>query len=131
MAEAQTTRPPTVRELLARQAVKEISRGSLLEAPQPTALRSPLAREVPTMETGWQEPTAMDMEAQKEPTVPSSGMAMDEPVIPIDMECQVTTMEVTVAQETVALVTEEEEPAGLPPIGNQDYQEPMGELCND
>ena len=41
VAEAQTTRPPTVRELLARQAAKEIPGGSLLEAPQPTALRSP------------------------------------------------------------------------------------------
>ena len=60
VAEAQTTRPPTVRELLARQAVKEIPRGSFLEVPQPTALRSPLAREVSTMETGGQGPTAMD-----------------------------------------------------------------------
>ena len=51
VAEAQRTRPPTVRELLARQAAKEIPGGSLLEVPQPTALRSPLAREVSTMET--------------------------------------------------------------------------------
>ena len=41
VAEARTTRPLTVREILARQAVKEIPKGSLLEAPQPTALRSP------------------------------------------------------------------------------------------
>ena len=108
------TRPPTVRELLARQAVKEIPGGSLLEAPQPTALRSPLVREVSTMETGGQEPTAMDVEAQKEPTVPSSGMATDEPVIPTDLECQVRTMKVTVAQEMVTLVMEEEEPMGPP-----------------
>ena len=65
VAEAQTTRPLTVRELLARQAAKEIPEGSLLEVPQPTALRSPPAREVSTMETGGQEPTAMDAEAQK------------------------------------------------------------------
>ena len=77
-----------------------------------TALRSPSAREVSTTETGGQEPTAMDAEAQKEPTVPSSGMAMDEPVIPIDLECQVRTTEVTVAQEMVAPVREEEEPVG-------------------
>ena len=48
--------------------------------------------------------------------VPSSGTATDEPVIPINLECQVRTMEVTVAQETVALVMEEEEPTGPPPI---------------
>ena len=116
MAEARTTRPPTVRELLARQAAKEIPEGSLLEVPQPTALRSPPAREVSTMETGGQESTAMDTEAQKEPTVPSSRMAMDEPMIPIDLECQVRIMEVAVVQETVALVMEEKEPVGLPPI---------------
>ena len=116
MTEARTTRPPTVRELLARQAAKEIPEGSLLEVPQPTALRSPLAREVSTTETGGQEPSAMDAEAQKEPTVPSSGTAMDEPVIPTDLERQVRTTEVTVVQEMVALVTEEEEPAGPPPI---------------
>ena len=116
MAEAQTTRPPTVRELLARQAAKEIPRGSLLEVPQPTALRSPPAREVSTIETGGQEPTSMDTETQKEPMVPSSGMATDEPMIPINLECQVRTTEVTVVQETVVLVTEEEEPTGPPPI---------------
>ena len=52
VAEAWMTRPLTVRETLARQAVKEIPKGSLLEAPQPTALRSPPVREVSTMETG-------------------------------------------------------------------------------
>ena len=112
VAEARTTRPPTVRELLARQAAKEIPGGSLLEVPQPTALRSPLARKVSTMETGGQEPAAMDTEAQKEPTVPSSRMATDEPVIPTDLERQVRTTEVTVAQEMVAPVMEEEEPTG-------------------
>ena len=114
MAEARTTRPLTVRELLARQAVTEIPRGSLLEVPQPTALRSPLAREVPTTETGGQEPTTMDAEAQKEPKVPSSGTATDQPMIPI--EHQVRTTEVTVAQEMVTPVMEEEEPTGPPPI---------------
>ena len=68
VAEAWKTRSPTVRKLLARQAVKEIPGGSLLEAPQPTALRSPLVREVPPMETGGKEPIAMDAEALKEPT---------------------------------------------------------------
>ena len=58
----------------------------------------------------------MDAEAQEEPTVPSSGMAADEPVIPTNLECQVRTMEVTVVQETVTPVTEEEEPTGPPPI---------------
>ena len=70
IAEARTTRSLTVRELLARQRVKEIPRGSLLEVPQPTALRSPPAREVPSMETGGQEPIAMDAEAQKDQRCP-------------------------------------------------------------
>ena len=126
MAEARTTRPLIVRELLARQAVKEIPRGSLLEAPQPTALRSPLAREVSTTETGGQEPTAMDVEAQKEPMVPSSRMVTDEPVITIDLECQVKTTQVTVAQETVAPVMEEEEPVGLPPIETRTIETQWG-----
>ena len=126
VAEARTTRPLTVRKLLARQAAKEIPRGSLLEVPQPTALRSPPAREVSTTETGGQEPTTMDAEAQKEPMVPSSGTATDEPVIPIDLECQVRTMEVTVAQETVAPVMEEEEPMGLPPIETRTIETQRG-----
>ena len=120
------TRPPTVRELLARQAVKEIPRGSLLEVPQPTALRSPPAREVPTTETGGQEPIAMDTEMQKEPMVPSSGTATDEPMIPTDLECQVRTTELTVAQETVALVMEEEEPMGPPPIETRTVETQRG-----
>ena len=126
VAEARMTRSPTVRELLARQAAKEIHGGSLLEVPQPTALRSPPAREVPTTETGGQEPIAMDSEAQKEPTVPSSRTATDEPVIPTDLECQVRTMEVTVVQETVALVMEEEEPTGLPPIKTRTIETQRG-----
>ena len=126
VAEAWTTRPPTVREILTRQAVKEIPEGSLLEAPQPTALRSPPVREVSTMETGGQEPTAMDVEAQKESMVPSSGMATDEPVIPTDLEHQVRTTEVTVAQERVTLVTEEEEPMGLPPIETRTIETQWG-----
>ena len=120
------TRPPTVRELLARQAAKEIPRGSLLEAPQPTALGSPLAREVSTTETGGQEPIAMDMEAQKEPMVPSSGTATDEPMISTDLEHQVRTTEVTVAQETVTPVMEEEEPMGLPPIETRTIETQRG-----
>ena len=126
MAKAWTTRPPTIRELLARQAVKEIPRGSLLEAPQPTALRSPPAREVSPMEAGGQEPIAMDAEVPKERTVPSSGTATDEPVIPTDLECQVRTTEVTVAQETVAPVMEEEEPTGPPPIETRTIETQRG-----
>ena len=66
------TKPPTVRELLARQAAGETPEEPTPEAPQPTALRSPLAREVSTMETGEQEPITMDAEMQEELTVPSS-----------------------------------------------------------
>ena len=62
MAEVQTTKPPTVRELLARQAVGETPKEPTPGAPQPTALRSPPAREVSTMETGEQEPITMDTE---------------------------------------------------------------------
>ena len=58
----------------------------------------------------------MDAEAQEEPTVPSSGAVTNEPMIPTNLECQVETTEVTVAQETVTLVMEEEEPMGPPPI---------------
>ena len=58
----------------------------------------------------------MDVEAQRESTVPSSGMATDEPVIPTDLECRFRTTEVTVVQETVTPVMEKEEPTGLPPI---------------
>ena len=131
VAEAQTTKPPTVRELLARQAVRDIPRGPTLEMPQPTALRSPPVREVSTMETGGQEPTVMDAEAQEEPTVPSSGTVADEPIIPTDLECQVRTMEVTVVQETVTSVTEEEEPMGPPPIETRTVETQGGELCNN
>ena len=116
MAEAQMTKPPTVRELLARQAAAETPKVPTPEAPQPTALRSPLAREVSAMETGEQEPIAMDAEMQEEPTVPSSGAVADEPMIPTDLEHQVKTMEVTVTQEMVTPVMEEEEPVGLPSI---------------
>ena len=78
------------------------------------------------METGGQEPTAMDAKAQKEPTVPSSRTATDEPVIPIDLECQVKTTEVTVAQETVALVMEEEERVGPTPIETRTIETQWG-----
>ena len=116
MAEAQTTKSPTVRELLARWAAGETPEEPTPEAPQPTALRSPPAREVSTMETGGQEPIAMDVKMQEELTVPPSGAATDKPVIPTDLECQVETTEVTVTQETVTPVTEEEEPVGPPSI---------------
>ena len=68
------------------------------------------------METGEQEPIAMDVETQEELTVPSSGAVTDKPVIPTDLECQVETMEVTVTQEMVTPVMEEEEPVGPPSI---------------
>ena len=116
MAEAQMTKPPTVRELLARQAAGETPKEPTPEAPQPTALRSPPAREVSAMETGEQEPIAMDVEMQEELTVPSSGVKTDEPVIPTDLECQVKTTEVTVTQEMVTPVMEEKEPVGPPSI---------------
>ena len=48
--------------------------------------------------------------------MPSSGTVTDEPMIPTDLECQVRTTEVTVVQEMVTPVMEEEEPMGLPPI---------------
>ena len=126
MAEAQMTKPPTVRELLARQAVGETPEEPTSEVPQPTALRSPPAREVSTMETGEQEPIAMDVETQEEPTVPSSGVATDEPMIPTNLECQVETMEVTVTQETVTPVMEEEEPVGLPSIETRTVETQRG-----
>ena len=110
VAEVQTTKPPTVRELLARQAAGETPKEPTPEAPQPTALRSPPAREVSTMETGEQQSITMDVEMQEEPMVPSSGATTDEPMIPTDLECQVKTT------ETVTPVMEEEEPVGLPSI---------------
>ena len=118
--------PPTVRELLARQAVGETPKEPTLEVPQPTALRSPLAREVSTMETGEQEPIAMDVEMQEEPMVPSSGAMTDEPMISTDLERQVETMEVTVTQETVTLVTEEEEPVRPPSIETRTVETQRG-----
>ena len=83
-------------------------------------------REVPPMETGGQEPIAMDAEVQKEPMVPSSRTATDEPVIPTNLECQVRTTEVTVAQEMLAPVMEEEEPMGLPPIETRTIETQRG-----
>ena len=111
VAEVQMTKPPAVRELLARQAVGETPKEPTPEAPQPTALRSPLAREVSAMETGKQEPIAMDHgNTGGTDMVPSSGATTDEPVIPTDLECQVKTT------ETVIPVMEEEEPVGPPSI---------------
>ena len=78
------------------------------------------------METGGQEPTAMDVDAQKEPTVPSSRTVTDEPMIPTDLECQVRTTEVTVAQEMVTPVMQEEEPTGLPPIETRTIETQWG-----
>ena len=126
VAEAQMTKPPTVRELLARQAVGETPKEPTPEVPQPTALRSPLAREVSAMETGEQEPIAMDAEMQEELMVPSSGTTTDEPMIPTNLECQVKTMEVTVTQEMVTPVTEEEEPVGLPSIETRTIETQRG-----
>ena len=120
VAEVQTTKPPTVRELLARQAVGETPKEPTPEVPQPTALRSPPAREVSATETGEQEPIAMDMETQEELMVPSSGVTTNEPMIPTDLECQVKTM------ETVTLVTEEEEPVGLPSIETRTVETQRG-----
>ena len=68
------------------------------------------------METGELEPIAMEAEMQEELTVSSSGAVTDEPMIPTNLECQVKTTEVTVTQETVTPVTEEEEPVGPPSI---------------
>ena len=96
--------------------MKEIPGEPTLETPQPTALRSPMVREVSTMETEGQEPTTMDKEVQKEPMVPSSGMAADEPVIPTNLERQVGTTEVTVVPETDTPMMEREKSAELPPI---------------
>ena len=126
MAEAQMTKPPTVRELLARQAAGETPKEPTPEVPQPTALRSPQAREVSAMETWEQEPITMDAEMQEELTVPSSGAATDEPVIPTDLECQVETMEVTVTQEMVSPVMEEEESVGLPSIETRTVETQRG-----
>ena len=126
VAEAQTTKPPTVRELLARQAVGETPEEPTPEAPQTTALRSPPAREVSTMETREQEPITMDAEMQEELMVPSSGAATDEPMIPTDLEHQVETTEVTVTQETVTPVMEEEEPVGPPSIETRTVETQRG-----
>ena len=120
VAEVQTTKPPTVRELLARQAVGETPKEPTPEAPQPTALRSPPAREVSAMETGEQESIAMDAEMQEEPTVPSSGATTDEPMIPTDLECQVKTTEM------VTPVMEEEEPVGPPSIETRTVETQRG-----
>ena len=116
VAEAQMTRPPIVKELLAKQAVKEIPGGLMLETPQPTALRSPMAREISTMETEGQEPTTMDKEAQKEPMVPSSRMAANEPVIPANLERQVGTTGVTVVPEMDAPMMEKKKSTEPPSI---------------
>ena len=126
VAEAQTTKAPTVRELLARQAVGETPKEPTPEVPQPTALRSSLAREVSAMETGEQEPITMDAETQEEPTVPSSGAVTDEPMIPTDLERKVKTTEVMVTQETATPVTEEEEPVGPPSIETRTVETQRG-----
>ena len=126
VAEAQTTKPPTVRELLARQAAGETPEEPTPEVPQHTALRSPPAREVSAMETGEQEPIAMDAEMQEELTVPSCGAMTDEPVISTDLECQVETTEVTVTQEMVTQVTEEKEPVGPPSIETRTVESQRG-----
>ena len=72
------------------------------------------------METGEQEPIAMDAEMQEEPMVPSSGVTTDEPVIPTDLKHQVETT------ETVTLVMEEEEPVGPPSIETRTVETQRG-----
>ena len=72
------------------------------------------------METGEQEPIAMDVGTQEELMVPSSGAMTDEPMIPTDLECQVKTM------ETVTPVMEEEEPVGLPSIETRTVETQRG-----
>ena len=109
-----------MRELLARQAVGETPKEPTPEAPQPTALRLPLAREVSAMETGEQEFITMDAETQEEPTVPSSGAMTDEPMIPTDLEHQVETTEM------VTPVMEEEEPVGPPSIETRTVETQRG-----
>ena len=68
----------------------------------------------------------MDMETQEEPMVASSGVTTDEPVIPTDLECQVETTEVTVTQEMVTPVMEEEEPVGPPSIETRTVETQRG-----
>ena len=68
----------------------------------------------------------MDTEMQEEPMVPSSGVVTNEPVIPTDLECQVETTEVTVTQEMVTPVTEEEEPVGPPYIETRTVETQRG-----
>ena len=126
VAEAQTTKPPTVRELLARQVARGTPKEPTPEASQPIALRSPLAREVSTMETGEQEPIPMDVEMQEELTVPSSGATTIEPMNPTDLEHQVKTMKEAVMQETVTPVMEEEEPMRLPSIETRTVETQRG-----
>ena len=126
VAEAQMTKPPTVRELLARQAVRGTPKGPTPEASQPIALRSPLAREVSTMETGEQAALPMDTKMLEELMVPLSGAGTIEPMIPTDLEHQVKTMEEAVMQETVTPVTEEEEPMRLPSIETRTVETQRG-----
>ena len=126
MAEVQMTKPPTVRELLARQAVGETPREPTPKVPQPTTLRSPPAREVSAMETGGQEPIAMDVETQEEPMVPSGEVVTNEPMIPTDLEHQVKTTEVTVTQGMVTPVMEEEEPVRPPSIETRTVETQRG-----
>ena len=68
----------------------------------------------------------MDVETQKELTVPPSGEATDEPMIPTDLERQVQTTEITVTQETVTPVTEEEELVGPPSIETRTVETQRG-----
>ena len=126
VAEAQTARHPIARELLAKQVARGIPNELTSEASQPTALRSPMAREVPAMEMGEQEPIPMDMETQEEPTVPSSGATTGEPMIPTDLECQVKTTEEATTQETVTLVTKGKEPMRPPSIETRTVETQKG-----
>ena len=83
------------------------------------------------METGEQEPIAMDAETQEELTVPSSGAMTDEPVIPTNLECQVE-------NNGGDCYTGDGHPgdggrraSGATFHRNQDCRDPKGELCNN
>ena len=58
--------------------------------------------------------------------MPSNGARTDEPIIPPIWNCQVETTEVTVTQEMVTPVTEEEEPVGLPSIDTRTVKTQRG-----
>ena len=98
----------------------------MLETPPPTALRSPMAKEGTTMETGGQESIPMDKEAREEPTVPSNRMAANEPVTPANLECQAETTKVTVIPEMDAPTTEKDKAMDPPPLETRTVETQRG-----